>query len=143
MELTKEGDEYLTHQDMLQKARIIWKKDKFKKRTIACEDRYFRTYFGCGLLVCHKVWRMLLTYGLHPGPPLCNHYLWALLFLKVYPKANVLCNLTGVQDYKTLKQKIFPYISAVAALEEYVVCISCLIFYHNQNYISHFSDCME
>ena len=111
---------------MLEKARDIWGQDTFRRRAIASEDRDVHEYFGCGLIVCHKVWVLLSKHRLHPvNPPSCENFLWALMFLKVYPKARVMCHLTGVKDYKTIKNKMFPYVRAISSIEGNVVCFFC------------------
>ena len=106
----------------LQKARVIWKRDPYKERSVASEDKDFRHYFGCGLKVCLKVWNILTKRDLHQDNPSFENYLHSLLFIKVYPKREQLCNFTGFKCYKKAKRGVFEYIRAVASAEEYVVC---------------------
>ena len=50
------------------------------------EDRRFRDYFGVSAAVALLCWNKLVTYGHLPADGTTSHLLWALHFMKFYPK---------------------------------------------------------
>ena len=67
------------------------------------EDRRFREFFEISVVVTKSVWKRLSYISQIPfgGEP--KHMLWALLFIKVYPKEIVMCRLINVKDPKTFR----------------------------------------
>ena len=66
--------------DVLRQARFIWGRDQEKKRATGSEDRDFREFFGCSILVFQALWSLLLTTGTLPEGGTIMHLLWTLLF---------------------------------------------------------------
>ena len=116
----------VTKKNVLERARVVWKRDPCKERSVGSEDKDFRHYFGCGLKVCLKVWNIMTEKDLHPDKPSLDHYLHSLLFIKIYPKRDQLCQLTSIKCYKQAKRGVFQYIMAVASVEDHVVCENIL-----------------
>jgi hypothetical protein len=54
--------------------------------TATMEERQFCSFFGIQKEIILKVWGMLGEGGLHPENSEPKHLLWALYFLKVYPR---------------------------------------------------------
>jgi hypothetical protein len=52
------------------------------------ETRHFREFFGTSVLVIEKTWGLLERDSLLPEGGRPKHLLWALHFMKVYPKQN-------------------------------------------------------
>jgi len=102
-------------------ARKIWGRDPSKVRAWAVEDRRFREFFGCSAVVVRSLWRRLAMTSQVPygGEP--KHLLWTLLFMKVYPKENVMCTLIKVKDPKTFRGRVKDFISAIADLAADIV----------------------
>ncbi len=50
------------------------------------EDRHFCEFFGTNISIVSMVCDMLMANGLRPEKSRPKHLLWALYFLKVYPK---------------------------------------------------------
>ena len=99
---------------VLERARVVWKRDPYKERSVGSEDKDFRHYFGCGLKVCLKVWNIMTEKDLHPDKPSLDHYLHSLLIIKIYPKRHQLCQLIFIKCYKQAKRGVFQHIIAVA-----------------------------
>ena len=105
------------------------------------EDRKFRSFFGSGVTVILAGWNMMQAQGLIPDGGLVIHYLWALMFMKIYSSETALCGHAGGVDPKTFRKWVWPFIHALAELEYTVVsfydCIICctLIIVTNLIYI--------
>lgn len=85
------------------------------------EDATFRERIGAPVVVVHQMWHLIQKNTSYcDGQPFL-HYLWALVFLRNYPKEKTLCKLIGVRDIKTFKRAAFPFISAMAAVASFVV----------------------
>ena len=67
-------------------AREIWGQDPSKVRAWAVEDRRFREFLGCSVVVVRSLWRRLVMTSQVPYGEELKHLLWTLLFMKVYPK---------------------------------------------------------
>ena len=67
-------------------ARDIMNRVGRKVGTAAREDRCFREHFGAPFAIVRMVWDMLVEGGLLPKKGEPKHLLWALYFLKCYPK---------------------------------------------------------
>ena len=75
-----------------------------KLGTAAMEDRRFRSIFGVRNEIILKVWGMLGEGGLRPEKCKPKHLLWALYFLKVYPREGPGCYLSvGLRVPSTLR----------------------------------------
>ena len=102
-------------------AREIWGRDPSRVRAWAVEDMRCREFFGCAVVVGLSLWGVLAITSQVPygGEP--KHLLWTLLFMKVYPKENVMCTLIKVKDPKTFRGRVKDFISAIADLEADIV----------------------
>ena len=109
--------------DILFQARMIWGRDPFKSRSTQSEDRDFREYFGCGPLVALSLWNLLATMDMVPSGGTLEHFMWTLMFLKLYTKESPLCNLAGGVDRKTFSKWVWLFIFAISGLESTVVSI--------------------
>ena len=91
------------------------------------EDRHFREFFGTSIGPVMMVWGLLDHHSLLPEKGLPKHMLWALYFLKVYPKQGPGCSVVGASagavDPKTFRKWVWAFIVAIAELEEVVVSI--------------------
>ena len=91
------------------------------------EDRHFREFFGTSIGPVMMVWGLLDHHSLLPKKGLPKHMLWALYFLKVYPKQGPGCSVVGASagavDPKTFWKWVWAFIVAIAELEEVVVSI--------------------
>ena len=86
------------------------------------EDVRFRSFFGAGVVVVLTAWHGMAEHDLLPDGLGFQHYLWALLFMAVYPKSEAaLCAHLGGCDPKTARAKIWPYIFALHELSYHVV----------------------
>ena len=86
------------------------------------EDRQFRQYFGCGLIVAASLWMKLNKTGKLPKNGAIKHLLWALAFLKIYSNEITLTSMAKV-DAKTWRPVVWSFIEAICALEEDVVSL--------------------
>ena len=86
------------------------------------EDIRFRGFFGANVATVIDAWKRMGQHGLLPAGLLFVHYLWALLFMCLYPKnEHELCTLVGGYDPKTVRAKTWPFIHALYELNNYVV----------------------
>ena len=99
------------------------------------EVRAFREFFGTTAVVVVKLWSFLLQGGMIPEQGRTNHLMWALFFMRAYPKAGVTCAMVGGSGGaigpKTLWTYIWPFTHAIAELEPVVVSFSFLLFCMN------------
>jgi hypothetical protein len=63
--------------------------------TVTTEARHFREFFGTSVLVVKKTWELLERDSLLPEGGRPKHLLWALHFMKVYPKQSPGCLTVG------------------------------------------------
>ena len=131
---------------LMRRAREIWGRDSSTEGAKMVEDRRFREFFGCSAMVAMSVWRRLSRTSQIPfgGEP--KHLLWALLFMKVYPKEGVMCKLINVKDPKTFRGRVKGFIEAIADLESDVVSYSfyfCFVFLYIYLYFFFFLDSVQ
>jgi len=67
-------------------AREMWRRDPDRGWLLMVDDRRSRECFGCSAIVALSVWRRLELGLLVPDDGTINRLMWALLFMKVYPK---------------------------------------------------------
>jgi hypothetical protein len=65
---------------------------------VSTEAWLFRKYFGMSKRVIEILWEMLVRNSLLPEDGLPKHLLWALYFLKVYPKQGPGCVVVGTSN---------------------------------------------
>ena len=89
------------------------------------EDRFFKEYFGVCPLIVSIVWNLLAQHDLIPEKGEIKYLLWALVFLKVYPKQGLVCSLVGgsngAVDPKTFRKWVWKFIFNISFLDEVVV----------------------
>ncbi len=89
------------------------------------ETRHFREFFGTSVLVVEKTWELLERDSLLPEGGRPKHLLWALHFMKVYPKQSPGCSAVGASagavDPKTDRKWVWAFIYADANLVDVVV----------------------
>ena len=84
------------------------------------EEWHFQEFFGPSVLIVKKVWELLDRESLFPEPEggCPKHLLWALHFMKVYPKQSPGCLAVGTSagavDPKTQRKWVGAFIDAVA-----------------------------
>ena len=95
--------------------------------TAGREARHFREFFGTPVEAVEIVWDLLLRDSLLPEKGRPKHLLWALHFMKAYPKQGPACATVGASagavDAKTFRKWVWAFIRAIAELEEVVVSI--------------------
>ena len=91
------------------------------------EARQFREFFGTPVEAVEIVWDLLVRDSLLPEKGRPKHLLWALHFMKAYPKQGPACATVGASagavDAKTFRKWVWAFIRAIAELEEVVVSI--------------------
>ena len=89
------------------------------------EDCRFRSFFGVGVEVFLEACNMLVKYDFYPPESSFEHFFWALLFMKLYPKNEAeLCSLLGGIDPKTMRKWVWPMIRSIAKLDDFVVSVT-------------------
>ena len=126
--------------DFITLARDIQNRTNHIIGTDLMEARHFREFFGTSLVVVEKVWALLENNFLLPDGCSPKHLLWALHFMKVYPKQSVGCStvgaIEGAVDPKTHRKWVWAFIEAIAEVQDEVVSTQCLNFF-NYNIFSH------
>ena len=91
------------------------------------EARRFREFFGTSLVVVEQIWELLERESLLPDGCNPKHLLWALQFMKVYPKQSPGCSVVGgsgeAVDPKTHHKWVWMFLDAIAELSGEVVSI--------------------
>ena len=103
-------------------ARDIQNRASHRVDAATTKTRHCREFFGMSVLVVEKVWELLERDSLLPeaegGRP--KHLLWALHFMKVYPKQSPGCLAVGASagavDLQTHRKWVWAFIDAVANL---------------------------
>ncbi len=102
--------------------------------SLLTEERAFREFYGTTAAVVAKLWSFLLQRDMIPEEGMANHIMWALFFMKAYPKEGVTCltvgGVGGAIDRKILRKYIWPFIHKIAELLSAVVSFWCMLF-HN------------
>jgi len=104
-------------------ARDIQNRTSHRVSAATTETRHFREFFGTSVLVIEKTWELLESERYSLLPP--KHLLWALHFMKVYPKQSPGCSAVGASarsiDPKTHRKWVWAIIDAIAELVDIVV----------------------
>ncbi len=83
------------------------------------------------MLVVKKTWELLKRKSLLPEGGRPKHLLWALHFMKVYPKQSPGCLAVsasaGAVDPKTHRKWVWVFINAIANLVDVVVSLTCSV----------------
>ena len=108
-------------EDMMCEARLIWRRDPLTAMAESSEDTNFRAFFGCGAEVAMIAWDMMASLDLLPVNAIITHFLWALMFMKVYATTKVMQVLCGGIDNETMMQYVMKFVHALAYLESDVV----------------------
>jgi hypothetical protein len=106
-------------------ARDIQNRGARRIGTDLMEARHFREFFGTSVVVVEKVWELLERDSLLPEGSDPKHLLWALHFMKVYPKQGPGCAVAGAFhgaiDPKTHHKWVWAFMYAIAELLDVVV----------------------
>jgi len=106
-------------------ARDIQNRGARRMGTDPTETRHFREFFGTRIVVVERVWELLERDSLLPEGSDPKHLLWALHFMKVYPKQGPGCAVAGAShgaiDPKTHHKWVWGFMDAIAKLLEVVV----------------------
>ena len=106
-------------------ARDIQNRASHRVGAATTETRHFREFFGTSVLVVEKTWELLERDSLLPEGGRPKHLLWALHFMKVYPKQSPGCSAVGASagavDPKTHQKWVWLFIDALVCLMDVVV----------------------
>ena len=121
-----------TMEDFYRVAKDVQRRTGQKMAADVTEDRRFREYFGAGVAVAINAWTLLTELDLLPdGAEIC-HLLWAMYFLKCYPRTEEGCSAAaskkGAVDLKTWRKHTWPVIYALSDLESAMVS-SCIVLF--------------
>ena len=112
-------------EDFYRLAKDVQRRTGQKIAMTGTEDRRFREYFGTGVAVAIHVCTLLTENDLLPENAEVSHLLWAMYFLKCYPRTEEGCaaaaSKKGAVDPKTWRKHIWPVIYALSDLESAVV----------------------
>jgi len=113
--------------DFLDLGREIQNRASRRLGAISTERRLFREFFGTTTSVVENLWALLARDSLVPRGGRPKHLLWALHFLKAYPKQGPGCAVVGgtngAVDPKTHRKWVWAFVDAIAELEIVVVSI--------------------
>ena len=77
------------------------------------------------MVVAILAWNLMTTHGHLPADDTIAHFLWALHFMKVYPKQDegsaAAGGSGGAADTKTWRKYLWPMIYSLSLLEQHVV----------------------
>jgi len=106
-------------------AREIQNRASCPVRAASTEKRHFHEFFGAPIHVVEIAWELIKRDSLLPEGGRPKHLLWALHFLKVYPKQSPGCSAVGVSagtvDPKTHQKWVWLFINALVGLMDVVV----------------------
>jgi len=125
----EDGEEYhpLRHvsPDFETLARDIQNRASHRVGVASTEKRHFREFFGAPIHVIEIAWELIKRDSLLPEGGRPKHLLWALHFLKVYPKQSPGCSAVGTSagavDPKTHQKWVWMFINALVGLMDVVV----------------------
>ena len=95
--------------------------DPFQEFAPTTEDRKFCALFGCSAVVAMALWTLLLKHSVLPDGGTMTHFLWALIWLKVYAMEDEMKQLCGGADQKTIRKWVHLFVPAIASLNGFVV----------------------
>jgi hypothetical protein len=106
-------------------AREIQNRASRPVRAASMEKRHFREFFGAPIHAVESVWELIKRDSLLPEGGRRKHLLWALHFMKVYPKQSSGCSTVGASagaiDPKTHQKWVWLFIDALVSLMDAVV----------------------
>jgi hypothetical protein len=101
------------------------------------EDHHLCIFFGTNMSIVSTVWDMLVANGLRPKKSRPKHLLWAIYFLKNYPKQSLGCLVvsasTGAANPKTMRKWVWQFIENIADLADKVVSL----FVTSRSHVAH------
>jgi hypothetical protein len=108
-------------------ARDIMNRVRRKVGTMAREDCPLCEHFDVPFTIVQMVWDMLEERGLLPKEGEPKHLLWALYFLKCYPKEGPGCTVVGGSkgaiDPKTMRKWVWLLLERICKLADHVVSL--------------------
>ena len=111
----------LDHKTLLCLARTLWRQDPNNKRSTKSEDRSFRELFGIALEPAVSTWNLMIKSEYLPKGGTPYHFLWTLMFLKVYGSEEQMCILANIKDPKTFRKWVWKFIPAISSLESMIL----------------------
>ena len=106
-------------------ARDIQNRASHRVGAASTEKRHFREFFGAPIHVIEIGWELIKRDSLLPEGGRPKHLLWALHFLKVYPRQSPGCSAVGASagavDPKTHQKWVWLFIDALVGLMDVVV----------------------
>ena len=75
------------------------------------------------------LWEMLVDNDILPDGGSLHHFLWCLMFLKIYGKEKTMCSLLGGIDPKTFRKWVWIFMDAICELESEVVSVIVIILF--------------
>jgi hypothetical protein len=95
------------------------------------EARLFREFFGTSARIVNILWEFLVRDRFLPRGGRPWHLLWALYFMKVYPKQGPGCAVVGAShgavNPKTHRKWVWAFIEAISELVDLVVSFLILL----------------
>lgn len=76
-------------------------------------DRDFRYLFGISLSTCVRAWNLCVDSNYLPAGTQQYHFLWSLMFLKLYGTQSMLARLAGTTQ-KTYRKWVWPIIRCLS-----------------------------
>lgn len=86
-------------------------------------DRDFRALFGVSLDTCISAWDLCVASGRLPLGTQEYHFLWALMFLKLYDTESILARLAGATR-KTYRKWVMPIVRCLSRCRHGLVSLS-------------------
>lgn len=95
-----------------------------RRHTEDGRDRDFRYMFGVGLETCVNAWNLCVDSGNLPDGAQPFHFLWALMFLKLYETESLLARLAGTTR-KTYRKWVMPIVRCLSRCRHGLVSNYC------------------
>ena len=106
-------------------ARDIQNRAPSRVLSVKTEERLFREFFGTSVRIVNNLWEFLVRDRFCPQGGRQQHLLWALYFMKVYPKQGPGCAVVGAShgavDPKTHRKWVWAFVEAISELVDMVV----------------------
>lgn len=124
----RQRDTPINMEDLMRQARIIWRrKNPDQVQAASTEDRMCKEHFGCSAEVAMITWDFLAAYDYLPPNATIEHFLWALMFLKIYAKTGPMRSLCGGADSETIMKHVWEFVYGIARMEQYLVSVLLLL----------------
>jgi len=95
-------------------------------------SRKFRSFFGVSPLVCSIAFNKISEDDDFPEQSKPYHFLWALMFLKIYSTESILAGIAGCTE-KTFRKWSWKMLDLLQRLELDLVCSLCKMMFYDIN----------